>query len=267
MRHIKIPLAALGLSIAALTGCDQPAPLAPNEPVVTDATQAQGDGNKSRRLAACDLRRRDFTLESKNDYFPIGVGSSWLLRGTEDGVRVELQIRVLNKTEVVAGVTTRVVEERHFEIANGERTLVEHSRNFYVATKEGTVCYFGEDVDIYEDGKVVSNEGAWRAGVQGAVPGIIMPASPRVGMAFQMEGARGVAEDRGKIVASGVRVRVRAGTFKKTIVVEETNPLTGEVGLKVFARGVGIVVDGPLTLVEYRVRDGGGRDDGEEDDG
>jgi hypothetical protein len=168
---------------------------------------------------------------------------------------------------VVNGVKTRVVEERHFELENGERTLIEHSRNFYVATREGTICYFGEDVDIYENGVVVSHEGAWRAGVAGAVPGIIMPADPRVGTTFQMEGARGVAEDRGRVLAKGVRVRLRVGTFKKTIVVEETNPLTDEVGLKVFARGVGILIDGPLTLVQYRVREGGGRNGDEEDDG
>jgi hypothetical protein len=172
---------------------------------------------------------------------------------------------VLDETKRVNGVRTRVVEEQHFELEGGERRLVEHSRNFYVATKEGTVCYFGEDVDIYEDGVLVSHEGAWRSGVAGAVAGIIMPADPAVGTTFQMEGAPGVAEDRGRVIARGVRIRVRAGTFKKTILLEESNPLTGEVGRKVFARGTGIVVDGPLALVQYRVRGDGGRDDGEDD--
>jgi hypothetical protein len=266
MRHVKIPLATLGLSLLALPACDQPAPLAP-DPAVADETQAPAEANKTRRLTACDPGRRDFTLKSTNEYFPIGVGSSWTLRGTEDGKRVELRIKVLDETKVVRGVRTRVVEERHFEIENGERTLVEYSRNFYVATREGTVCYFGEDVDIYENGRVVSHEGAWRADAPNA-PGIIMPADPRVGTTFQMEGAPGVAEDRGKVVARSIRVRLPAGTFKKTIVVEESNPLSDEVTRKVFARGVGVVIDGPLALVDYRVRSGGGdgRDD-EEDDG
>jgi hypothetical protein len=155
-------------------------------------------------------------------------------------------------------VTTRVLEERHFE--DGE--LVELSRNFFAATREGTVCYLGEEVDIYEDGEIVSHAGAWRADAPGNAPGIFMPADPRVGMKYAMENAPGIAEDAAEIVRKDFRVRVPAGVFKRTLGIRETNPLDGDVGFKVFARGVGLVVDETLKLVRYRIA----RDDDRDSD-
>jgi hypothetical protein len=247
MRQVAMPTSALALAVATILGCDRPTgpPLAAARST-SPLYQVPNDKRLSPEL--CALDRGDFTLDSANDYLPLGVGSEWLLRGEEDGARLELRITVLDETEVVGGVTTRVVEER--EWADGE--LIEVSRNFLAATSVGTVCYFGEDVDIYENGEVVSHEGAWRADAPGNVPGIIMPADPRPGMRFQMEGAPGIAEDAGMILGIGP-VRVPAGPFAETIRVREVNPLGGSVGFKVFARGVGIVIDGPLSLVSYRI--------------
>jgi hypothetical protein len=151
---------------------------------------------------------------------------------------------VLDAVEVVGGVTTHVVEER--ERHDGE--LVEVSRNFFVEASDGTVCYFGEDVDIYEGGAVVSHEGSWRGDAPGNQPGIIMPADPRPGTKYMNENAPGVAEDQAKIVGSGP-VTVPAGTFPDAIRVQDFNPLDGDRGLKVFARGAGLVIDGQVQLV------------------
>lgn len=190
----------------------------------------------------------DFTLTSTNPWFPIDVGRVWEYEGEEDGEFVELRITVLDVTEVVAGVRTRVIEER--EWIDGE--LVEVSLNYYAATEEGTVCYFGEAVDIYEDGVVVSNEGAWRADESGNAPGIIMPPDPTPGVRFQMELAPGIAEDEGKIVGVGP-VTVPAGTFDDAIRVRELNPLDGDKGYKIFVAEVGLVIDGPAELVTFTV--------------
>jgi hypothetical protein len=166
--------------------------------------------------------------------------------GEEGGVPIHLEIEVLRRTEVVAGVTTRVVEEQEWE--DGE--LIEVSHNFYAQAGDGTVCYFGEEVDIYEGGQVVSHEGAWRADDPGNRPGIIMPAAPRTNVRFQMEDAPGIAEDEGTIVGTGP-VRVPAGRFTETIRVREFNPLDGGKGYKVFAANVGLIVDEPVVLVSY----------------
>jgi hypothetical protein len=196
-------------------------------------------------IAICDPSRGPFTLEINNPYFPLSVGTQLVLEGEEDGVALRVQITVLDQTENVAGVTTRVVEERETE--HGE--LVEVSRNFFAQAPDGTVCYFGEDVDEYENGAVVSHEGQWRAGVNGALPGILMPASPTVGMAFRQEIAPGVAEDRAEIEAVGESVSVPAGTFTATVRFLETTPLErDERATKVFARDVGLIVDEQVRL-------------------
>lgn len=194
-------------------------------------------------LSICSPSAGGFTLESTNPYFPMTVGSEWVLEGGDERV----VITVLDETETVGGVTTRVVEEREFE--DGE--IVEVSRNFFVQASDGTVCYFGEDVDNYEDGEVVSHESEWRADAEGSRPGIIMPADPRPGMRFQMEVGPG-AVDEGEIVELGESVEVPAGTFTETMRLLESNPLEDEEEYKVYAKGVGILIDEDLELVSHR---------------
>jgi hypothetical protein len=202
-----------------------------------------------------------FSLTIDNAYFPLPVGQQWVYFGKEQGEQTGLQITVLNEMEALYSgrrtVTTRVVEEVEWADANGNgiidegEDLIEVSRNYFAQTLDGTVCYFGEAVDIYENGVVVSHEGAWRADEPGHAPGIFMPAEPQPGMTFQQEIAPGIAEDTATIVRMGGRVTVPAGTFIDTITVRDFNPLDGSKGTKVYARDVGLVIDGPLELVSY----------------
>lgn len=185
-------------------------------------------------LSVCSLDGA-FTLESTNRYFPLEVGQQWVLEG--GGERV--QITVLDETEVVGSVTTRVVEEREWE--DGEQ--VEVSRNFFAQASDGTVCYFGETV--------VPEAGEWRADDPGNRPGIIMPGDPRPGMQFVMEVGPGEAEDMGVVMALGEPTTVPAGTFTDTIVIQEIDPLDGARENKVFAAGVGFLVDEDMELVRY----------------
>jgi hypothetical protein len=198
-------------------------------------------------ITVCDPSGGPFTLGIDNPFFPLEVGTQLILEGDEGGTAIRLEVTVLDETEDVAGVTTRVLEER--ETHDGE--LVEVSRNFFVQAPDGIVCYFGEDVDIYEGGVIVSHEGNWRAGVDGALPGIFMPASPAVGQAFRQEVAPGVAEDRVEIEATGESVTTQAGTFTDTVRFLETTPLEpGATSTKVFARDVGLIVDDVVRLTE-----------------
>lgn len=195
-------------------------------------------------LSVCTPSQGGFTLISTNPYFPMKVGSKWVLEGGDERV----EVTVLDETEVVAGVTTRVIEEREWE----DDQLKEVSRNFFAQASDGTVCYFGESVDIYEDGEVVRHDEEWRADTPGSRPGIIMPANPQPGMKFQMEASPGVAEDAAEILEVGKSTKVPAGTFTETIRYEEFNPVKDEEECcKVYAAGIGILVDEDLKLVSY----------------
>jgi hypothetical protein len=146
----------------------------------------------------------------------------------------------------VGGVETRVLEEHERE--DGE--TVEISRNFFAQAPDGTVCYFGEDVDIYEDGAVASHDGAWLASDPGAEAGIIMPANPEPHMVYAQEHAPGIAEDHAEHVSSGDEVTVPAGTYTDTQSVREFSPLEpGHFSDKVYARNVGMIRDDVLELV------------------
>ena len=147
-------------------------------------------------------------------------------------------------------VRTAVVEER--ELEGGE--LKEISRNFFALCR-GTndLYYFGEEVDIYEDGEVVSHAGAWRAGEDGAQPGILMPGTFLLGSRYFQERAPGAALDRAEHTAEGLEVETEAGTFHDCVEVTETTPLEpGSESVKVYCPGVGLVFDNDLALVEIR---------------
>jgi hypothetical protein len=196
----------------------------------------------------CNPATAGFSLNIDNPFFPLVVGHVSVLEGSESGKSVRLLITVLDETEVVAGVTTRVVEER--ESNDGE--LVEVSRNFFAQTAAGNVCYFGEAVDNYENGSIANHDGQWRAGVNGAQSGLFMPAGPTVGMIFQMEDAPSVAEDRGEVVALGESSQVPAGTFTDTLRTNECTPLESNSDeTKMYARGVGPIQDSTLRLVSF----------------
>ena len=192
-------------------------------------------------ISVCHQSAGPFSAAVTNPFFPLAVGTQWVLEGGP----TRLEITVLSETELVAGVTTRVLEERESEAGN----LVEVSRNFFAQTQDGTVCYFGEDVDIYQGGVVVGHSGQWRAGSAGAVAGVFMPASPAPGMAFRQEVAPGVAEDRVVIAAAGENVTVPFGTFSETVRFLETTPLEpGASSTKVYARNLGPLVDDVVRL-------------------
>ena len=198
--------------------------------------------------AVCDPDAGPSSLVIDNAFFPLVVGTKLVLEGEEDGEPIRVEITVLNETEEVAGVTTRVVEEREFE--DGE--LVEVSRNFFAQAPDGTVCYFGEDVDDYEDGQIVSHEGAWRAGEDGNLPGIIMPANPQIGQVYQQEDAPDLAEDQAQVIDLGEPIDVPAGAFDDTVTMEDCNPLEdGVTDEKVYVRGIGLAIDEVLELISF----------------
>jgi hypothetical protein len=78
-----------------------------------------------------------------------------------------------------------------------------------------------------------------------------MPADPQVGMTYQQEVAPGIAENTATVIRRGRTVTVPAGTFENTITVRDFNPLDGSRATKVYAPDVGLIVDGPLDLIDY----------------
>jgi hypothetical protein len=195
-----------------------------------------------------------FTSEGTNPYFVLTPGFRLVLENAPGGRRKEphvvVTITVLNETFDVAGTTTRVIEER--EMADGR--LVEVSRNYFaLCERTNSVVYFGEDVDIYDDtGTVVeSHDGAWRAGVADARPGVIMPGTVLLGARYFQEVAPGVALDRAEIVSLSEVVSTPAGTFEGCLKTRESTPLERGKSIKQYAPGIGLVQDDDLLLTSF----------------
>jgi hypothetical protein len=182
----------------------------------------------------------DFVAGVHNPYFPLVPGTTLTYEGTSGGEREVVTIKVMRRTKEILGVRCVVVRD----VVEIDGELAEFTLDWYAQDVDGNVWYFGERTAEYERGEVVSREGAWEAGVDGALPGVVMPADPEVGLAYTQEHYRGEAEDKGKIVALGEQVTVPAGSFEDVLVTEDWTPLEPKrLENKLFAPGVGVVLE------------------------
>lgn len=182
----------------------------------------------------------DFVPVIDNPLLPFTPGAIWVYESQEDGEVERIEVTVLDETREVMGIEATVV--RDTVTVDGE--LVEDTYDWYAQDGEGNVWYLGEETAEYENGELVSTAGAWEGGVDGALPGLIMEAAPRVGDVYRQEFYPGEAEDLAEVVRSGVREDVVYGSFGDLIVIKEWNPLQPEVvEEKYYATGVGLVLE------------------------
>lgn len=190
-----------------------------------------------------DVKRSNLASTGTNSWLTIQPGRVLELRSGIDS----LTITILDDTLIVDDVKVGVLEER--ETKDGK--LVEVSRNFFATDKNtGDVYYFGEDVDNYKDGTLISHDSAWRAGANGARFGLMIPGQPKVGDKYYQEIAPKVAMDRVEIVSTDETLETPAGTFEHCVHLKETTPLEGDVSHKWFAPGVGMVKDDEFELAK-----------------
>jgi hypothetical protein len=202
-----------------------------------------GSQPKEKWLDRFEINKADLLPTGTNSYIPMQPGRVLTLKHGID----TLTISVLSETQLVDGVTAGILEER--ETKGGK--LVEVSRNFLATHKAtGDVYYFGEDVDNYKEGRIVSHESAWRAGVANARFGLMIPARPSVGQAFYQEIAPKVAMDRVEVISISETINTPAGTFEHCIHLRETTPLERDVSHKYYAPGIGIIKDDAFELAQ-----------------
>jgi hypothetical protein len=189
---------------------------------------------------------KNCTLQTtgRNPYFVLEPGHQLVLEGGD----TKLQITVLDDTKTVDGVLTRVVEEKEWK----DGKLSEIARNYFaICEQTKDVFYFGEEVDFYENGKVVKHDGSWLAG-NGNKPGLIMPGTPKLGMKYYQEIAPRVAMDRAEIVSLNDTCKTPAGTFSNCLKVKEDSAIKiADVEYKYFAPSIGLIGDESLRLTKH----------------
>jgi hypothetical protein len=183
----------------------------------------------------------EFTTEIDNRYWPMTPGSRWVYSETDsEGTRQRVVVTVTNRTKQIAnGVEARVVRD----VVSEDGQPVEITDDWYAQDSDGNIWYMGEDTAEYENGKLVTRAGSFEAGVDGAQPGIIIPAQPEEGMTYRQEYYEGEAEDEGEIVALGEQAEVPAGHYPDVVMTKDTNPLEPKVlEFKFYAPEVGPVL-------------------------
>ena len=202
-----------------------------------------------------NVKPEDLSSTVDNKYFSLIPGRTLVYESGEDGGEREV-VEVLTEKKTVFGTEAVVVRDRVYE----EGELVEDTFDWFAQDKEGNVWYLGEDSQDIEDGVVVGNTGSWEAGVDGALPGIVMPADPKVGEEYKQEHYLGEAEDVAMVVSLKETVDGITGTYKdciKTLGWDPLSEFTKE--YKYYCAEVGGVVleealesDEKVELVEIR---------------
>lgn len=180
-----------------------------------------------------------FSAHVTNEWFPLTPSTTYVYAGVKDGKAVRDVMTVTRRTYTIAGAPCAVVEDRLYR-KSGQ--LVERTTDWYTQDERGNVWYFGEDTAELVNGHVKTREGSWKAGVDGAKPGIFMPAHPKVGQSFRQEFYKGHAEDHFRVLS--LLASAVPPLTKPALWTQETTPLEpGVLDHKFYVRGVGMVLE------------------------
>jgi hypothetical protein len=193
---------------------------------------------------APDIDPANFVTTVDNPYMPLAPGARWVYDGTSDGEPERTEVVVTDQQKVVMGIPVVVV--RDTVSVRGE--VIEDTYDWYAQDRDGNVWYMGEDSKEYENGQVTSTEGSWEAGVDGALPGIVMPAHPTAGQAYRQEYYPGEAEDLAEVSQLGTTKQIGLGEYRDVLVIKEWNPLEPDVvEQKYYAPGIGVIAEDMVT--------------------
>jgi hypothetical protein len=215
--------------------------------------QAQPGGDLPQGSEPVDLEPADFTIEIDNRYWPMAPGTRWTYRQLdEEGNELEVVVTASTETKKIAnGVTARIIRDT----VTQDGKLLEDTFDWYAQDTKGNIWYLGEDTAEFEHGKVTTKAGSFQAGVDGALPGIIMPAHPLDGMKYRQEYYKDKAEDNGEILSTQEQAEVPAGHFRNALLIKDTITIDPDVlEYKLCAPKVG-----PVLVLG--VSGGGGREE------
>jgi hypothetical protein len=241
MRRYRVIVIAAALVVLFSAGCNAK----DNQNVSSDQSRSgTGSGitqDLPQRSEPVNLDPKDFTTRIDNPYWPMDPGTRWTYRETDqEGAQLKVVVTVSDQTKKIAnGITARVV--RDTVTRDGE--LIEDTLDWYAQDSEGNVWYLGENTAEFHNGKLITKAGSFEAGVDGAQPGIVMPADPQDGMQYRQEYYRGEAEDNGEILSTNEKVRSPFGQFDNALLTKDTITIEPNVlQYKLYAKGIGPVV-------------------------
>lgn len=186
------------------------------------------------------LRPADFTTRIDNPYWPMRPGTSWQFVESNADETQRITVRVTRRTTVIEGIRARVVRD----VVRSGGAVVEDTRDWYAQDSGGNIWYLGEATKEYENGKVVSTEGSWRHGRNGAQAGIVVPAGAHAGCGYREEYLEGEAEDQALILSRRESIKSPTGFHRHVLHTANSTPLQPDIlENKFYARGVGPILE------------------------
>jgi hypothetical protein len=173
-----------------------------------------------------------------NPYLPYIPGYEYIYDG-HLGAKTERDVQIItHQVKRIQGVACLIV----LDLGYVNRRLEERTEDYYAQDFYGNVWYFGEYETAYHP---KSHKSSWLAGVDGAAPGIVMEATPRVGDTYFQERAPGVAEDQATILTLTTSIQVPFGSFFGNVLeTKEFSALEpGVVDHKYYEPGYGLLED------------------------
>jgi hypothetical protein len=182
----------------------------------------------------------DSTVLDRNIYWPLAQGDSYAyIAETEDGCEFN-KLTVLANTggysnKMIKGIQMRVVRDQEWEAEPPDgvecddpaiaafAVLMEDTLDYYPIDDKDNIWYYGEDTWAVDDeSPVCTDDGAWEAGVDEAVEGIVMLSQPTAGDRYQQEFWEDEAEDWGKVNRLNGKV---GDEYSNCLVTKEWTPL------------------------------------------
>lgn len=162
----------------------------------------------------------------ENPLFPLVVGTKRTYVAGVTGTET-VEVTVLPDKKDLLGVQCTTVHDFHG--VAGEP--IEDTLDWYAEDLDGNVWYMGEDTKEYKAGQVVSTEGSWQAGVDGAKPGILIPAVPTIRQPYHQEYYACQAEDMGEVLDTNATVSLGDGgvTYTGCLKTHDYTPLEPDV--------------------------------------
>lgn len=179
-----------------------------------------------------------------NPWYPLIAGQSRRYRSGDE----EIIVAVTNDIALISGVPCRVVRDT----VRVDGAIAEDTVDWFAQDINGNVWYCGESTAEYEDGLPVNVDGSFKAGINGAKPGIVMKVAPAVGDVYRQEFDLANAEDVAAVInLNGSATTPAASCASDCLVTKDTTPLNlDSVEHKYYKPGVGVILEVKPTTGE-----------------
>jgi hypothetical protein len=181
-----------------------------------------------------------------NPYLPVTAHKRCEQRGEDkDGTKTRGVMTLLERTKRFEvnrqQVDAAVIQDNSYK----DGKLIEIAYDYFAQADDGTVYYLGENVSNYENGKVIDHHGTWLLGKDTDVPGVAMPAHPRLGGQHRLEDVPGITSESNRVEEVGMRAQANGKLYTDVIRISEFIQPEGETEQKLYAPGVGKILEYP----------------------